>query len=162
MSCCHQRLNNPIQSSSVHPAHSAIEDNQNQLVFMLKHFPLSITYLRLCSTATASMPLSSRTVGTYGYSSRVPARRSRVSSGSSPKASSHRYRLASKSLQERWYYLMFSTKCMIGYKFDLKCINSADMNARRVSLSEWTGLHQQSNTSGKANWGKQFHPTFHT
>lgn len=53
-----------------------------------------------CRAAAAIMPPSSSRVRTYGYSSRVPASRSRVSRGSRPKASSHRYRLASKSLSK--------------------------------------------------------------
>lgn len=54
----------------------------------------------LCRAAAAMEPPSRSRVRPYGYSSRVPASRSRVSRGSRPKASSHRYRLASKSLPE--------------------------------------------------------------
>lgn len=54
----------------------------------------------LCRAAAAVEPPSRSRVRLYGYSSRVAASRSRVSRGSGPKASSHRYRLASKSLTE--------------------------------------------------------------
>lgn len=71
--------------------------------FMTTDGSVISSYLRFFTAPAASVPQSSSNVRIYGQRRKEAAKRSSVSSGNKPKASSHRQRLASKSLQEEKY-----------------------------------------------------------